>query len=82
MVWTIFNALPSPPAALLAVSIRQAQSDELSQEELPSKGTAKVRKADSWKANFCAEMCAEVAGKVDQEEIFLPPEKGPTDERL
>jgi hypothetical protein len=52
-------------ATLLAVSIRQAQSDELSQEEFPSKGTAKVRKADSWKAVFCAEMCTGVAGKVD-----------------
>ena len=50
---------------MLAVSIRQAQSDELSQEELPSKGTAKVRKADSWKAVFCAEMCTGLAGKVD-----------------
>jgi hypothetical protein len=57
--------LPTPPAALLAASIRQSPSEELPKEELPKAETAKVQKADSWKAVFCAGTRTGVAGKVE-----------------
>jgi len=61
--------LPSPPAALLAVSIRQVLGEELPIEELPQEETVKVQKADSWKAVFCAGTRTGVAGKVDNRVI-------------
>jgi len=59
-VWSVSTPLPSPPAAMLAVSIRPAQDGELLKEE-----TVKVWKADGWKVVFCARTRTGVAGKVD-----------------
>lgn len=44
-------ALPSPPAAMLAVSIRRAQSEELSRRGIPWRGDHETRiagKVNHW----------------------------------
>ena len=63
------EGLPSPPAALLAVSIRSALGEELPKQELPQEETVKVQTADSWKAVFCAGTRTGVAGKADNRVI-------------
>ena len=63
------EGLPSPPAALLAVSIRSALGEELPKQEFPQEETVKVQTADSWKAVFCAGTRTGVAGKADNRVI-------------
>ena len=58
------SPLPSPPAAMLAASIRGIQD-----KENPKAGTSKIPRTESWKAAFLAGSRSGAVGKVNDKVI-------------
>jgi Reverse transcriptase (RNA-dependent DNA polymerase) len=59
---------PSPPASMLAVSIRGIQ-DEIPKAGIPKAGTFQIHRTESWEAAFLAGSRSGTAGKVNNKVI-------------